>query len=184
MADRETAGGALGLIQAYVNTIDLQDGPELFSDPDALRSWLVTQRLMEADADVDANDLRNAIAVREAIRGLIGSHSGGAVYPVDVATLNGAAAASRLKARVGSDGRVRLEPEARGVIGAMGRIVAALLGAESDEEWLRLKVCSSPTCRWAFFDRSRNHSSRWCTMASCGNREKARRFRAHRQHAA
>ncbi|TMC93844.1 MAG: hypothetical protein E6J12_00430 [Chloroflexi bacterium] len=27
-------------------------------------------------------------------------------------------------------------------------------------------------------------STGWCTMASCGNREKARRFRAHRQHAA
>ena len=184
MADRETAGGALGLVQAYVNTVDLQDGPELFSDPDALRSWLVGRRLMEPEASVDASDLKNAIAVREAIRGLIGAHSGGAVYPIDVATLNGAAASSRLKARVGSDGRVRLEPEVRGVVGAMGRVVAALLGAESDEDWLRLKLCSSPTCRWAFFDRSRNHSSRWCTMASCGNREKARRFRAHTKHAA
>ena len=184
MADRETAGGALGLVQAYVNTVDLQDGPELFSDPDALRSWLVSRRLMEPEASVDAADLKNAIAVREAIRGLIGAHAGRSVYPVDVATLNGAAASSRLKARVGSDGRVRLEPEARGVVGAMGRVVAALLGAESDEDWLRLKLCSSPTCRWAFFDRSRNHSSRWCTMASCGNREKARRFRAHTKHAA
>ncbi|TME91220.1 MAG: RNA-binding protein, partial [Chloroflexi bacterium] len=59
MADRETAGGALGLVQAYVNTVDLQDGPELFSDPDALRSWLVGRRLMEPEASVDASDLKN-----------------------------------------------------------------------------------------------------------------------------
>jgi predicted RNA-binding Zn ribbon-like protein len=61
----------------------------------------------------------------------------------------------------------------------MGRIVATLYSAMDDESWMYLKLCGSQTCRWAFYDRSKNHSSRWCTMASCGNREKARRFRAH-----
>jgi len=45
------------------------------------------------------------------------------------------------------------------------------------EDWERLKLCDSDPCRWAFYDRSKNQSSRWCKMASCGNREKARRFR-------
>jgi predicted RNA-binding Zn ribbon-like protein len=96
---------------------------------------------------------------------------------VDIATLNEAAAASRLRARFGAGGKARLEPEAGGVAGAMGRMVAALFTAMADEEWSRLKLCGSETCRWAFYDRSRNHSSRWCTMATCGNRQKARRFR-------
>jgi len=61
----------------------------------------------------------------------------------------------------------------------MGRIVATLYAAMEDPDWTRLKLCSSQSCRWAFYDRSKNHSSRWCTMASCGNREKARRFRGH-----
>ena len=61
--------------------------------------------------------------------------------------------------------------------GALGRIVAAAFAAMDDDDWERLKLCSSPPCRWAYFDRSRNHSSRWCSMASCGNRAKARRFR-------
>jgi predicted RNA-binding Zn ribbon-like protein len=65
----------------------------------------------------------------------------------------------------------------------MGRIVAAVYAAMADPEWRRLKLCGSSTCRWAFFDRSRNQSSRWCTMASCGNREKARRFRKTHKHA-
>lgn len=30
-------------------------------------------------------------------------------------------------------------------------------------------------CGWLFFDTSRNHSRRWCSMESCGNRAKARR---------
>jgi predicted RNA-binding Zn ribbon-like protein len=178
MGDRETAAGELGLVQAFVNTVDLQDGPEDLTDPNTLKAWLVAKGLMEAAAPVDASDLKHAIALREAIRGVIGANSGFRLYPVDVATLNEAAVASGLRMRFGADGRPHLEPEVVGVVGAMGRIVATLYSAMADESWARLKLCGSASCRWAFYDRSKNHSSRWCTMASCGNRQKARRFRS------
>ncbi len=177
MADRDSATGDVGLVQAYVNTVDIQDGPEELSDPNALERWLVAHGLMEPGQDVSEADLKNAIAVREAIRGVIGANTGATIYPLDIATLNGAAAASRLRARFGADGKARLEPEAGGVAGAMGRLVAKVFTAMADKDWGRLKLCGSSACRWAFYDRSRNHSSRWCTMASCGNRQKARRFR-------
>ena len=182
MADRETASGDIGLIQAFVNTVDLQDGPEELSDPNTLKAWLVANDLMDGSQPVEASDLRHAIALREAIRGAIGTNSGLPVYPVDIATLNGAATASGLRMRFGADGKPRMEPEAPGVVGAMGRIVATLYAAMEDASWSRLKLCRSQQCRWAFYDRSKNHSSRWCTMASCGNREKARRFRSHKAH--
>jgi len=178
MADRETAAGPMGLVQAFVNSADLQDGPEALSTPEALTTWLSGHGLMPGGAVSDQGDLRHALALREALRGIIGANSGGAVYPVDVATLNEAASASKLRPRFGQDGHARLEPDARGVTGALGRIVAAAFTAMAEEDWTRLKLCSSQTCRWVFFDRSKNQSSRWCTMASCGNREKARRFRA------
>ena len=178
MADRETASGALGLVQAFVNTIDMQGGDEQLADPNTLAGWLVARGLMRQAEQASEGDLKHTIAVREAIRGVIGANSGAAVFPVDVATLNGAAAASRLRARFGSDGKARLEPEAGGVEGAIGRIVSAMFVAMAEEDWTRLKLCGSRTCRWAFYDRSKNHSSRWCKMASCGNRQKARRFRA------
>jgi predicted RNA-binding Zn ribbon-like protein len=178
MDDRETAGGSLGLVQAFVNTVDLQDGPEELTDPNTLKTWLVAKGLMEGAGPVDAADLKHAIALREAIRGVIGANSGFPTYPVDIATLNEAASASGLRMRFGADGRPRLEPEVAGVVGAMGRIVATLYAAIEDEGWARLKLCGSETCRWAFYDRSRNHSSRWCKMAACGNRQKARRFRS------
>jgi predicted RNA-binding Zn ribbon-like protein len=179
MADRQTASGDLGLIQAFVNTVDLQDGPEELTDPNTLKTWLVAKGLMDQTQDVEASDLKNAIALREAIRGAIGANSSARIYPVDIATLNGAATASGLRMRFGADGKPRLEPAVSGAVGAMGRIVATLYSAMEDESWTRLKLCGSQTCRWAFYDRSKNHSSRWCKMASCGNREKARRFRAH-----
>jgi predicted RNA-binding Zn ribbon-like protein len=182
MADRDTATGTLGLVQAYVNTADLTEGSEQLSDSNTLRDWLVAHGVMEPAAGADDSDVKHAVAVREAIRGIIGANTGGAVYPVDVATLNEAATASGLRARFGPDGRARLEPEVGAVVGAMGRIVAALFAGMGEDDWARLKLCSSPACRWVFYDRSRNHSSRWCTMATCGNREKARRFRAHARH--
>jgi len=178
MAERETAAGTLGLVQAYVNTVDLETGSDEFGDPNTLGGWLVARGLLAQGYQAGEADRKNALAVREAIRGVIGANSGTAVFPVDVATLNGAAAASRLRARFGSDGKARLVPEAAGVEGALGRVVAAVFAGMGDEDWARLKLCGSPSCRWVFYDQSRNRSSRWCKMASCGNRQKARRFRA------
>jgi len=43
---------------------------------------------------------------------------------------------------------------------------------------LRLRQCSNPECRWLFLDTSKNHTRRWCDMKICGNRMKARRFKA------
>jgi predicted RNA-binding Zn ribbon-like protein len=177
MDARDEATGVLGLIQAYVNTVDLEDGPEEFVDPNALTTWLVARGLMETGYPAEGADLKHAIAVREAIRGIIGANSGGGVYPVDIATLNEAAGASRLRVRFGSDGKARLEPELGGVVGALGRVVGSVFTAMAEPEWTRLKLCDSKTCRWVFYDQSRNHSSRWCSMAECGNRSKARRFR-------
>ena len=177
MAERETASGDVGLVQAFVNTLDMEPGTEELKDPDALREWLQAHGLLGPGQTVNGSDLKHAIALREAIRSLIGGNSGLPVYPVALATLNEAATASGLRMRFGGDGRARLEPEAAGAVGAMGKLVASLYAAMQTEEWDRLKLCGSGTCRWAFYDRSKNHSSRWCTMASCGNREKARRFR-------
>jgi len=171
------ASGVLGLVQAYVNTVDLEDGPDEFSDPTALAGWLLARGLMDPGHGAEPADLRHAIAVREAIRGVIGANTGAAVYPVDTATLNEAAGASRLRIRFGSDGKARLEPEIGGVVGAMGRIVGSVFTAMAEPDWTRLKLCDSQTCRWVFYDQSRNHSSRWCSMAECGNRSKAKRFR-------
>jgi predicted RNA-binding Zn ribbon-like protein len=41
-----------------------------------------------------------------------------------------------------------------------------------------VKDCGDPTCRWLFLDVSKNHTRRWCDMATCGNRMKARRHHA------
>ena len=42
----------------------------------------------------------------------------------------------------------------------------------SDHE--RLRYC--PSCDWRFEDQTRNGQRRWCDMADCGSRDKARRY--------
>jgi predicted RNA-binding Zn ribbon-like protein len=44
-----------------------------------------------------------------------------------------------------------------------------------------IRACDDPECRWLFLDTSKNHSRRWCEMRLCGNRMKARRFKAQRK---
>ncbi|MFF1542362.1 CGNR zinc finger domain-containing protein [Streptomyces sp. NPDC058291] len=39
----------------------------------------------------------------------------------------------------------------------------------------RLRPCANDDCRLFLLDRSRANRARWCSMAVCGNREKARR---------
>jgi predicted RNA-binding Zn ribbon-like protein len=175
--EQGTSAGRLGLIQEFVNTIDREGGREQFSGANALGAWMVGRGLMEPGEPAGDADLKHTIALREAIRGVIGANSGAPVYPVDIATLNGGAVASRLRARFGADGKARLEPEAGGIEGALGRIIGAVFAAVGEKDWIRLKLCSSRACRRVFYDSSRNHSSRWCKMASCGNRQKAKRFR-------
>ncbi|MEV0069068.1 CGNR zinc finger domain-containing protein [Amycolatopsis sp. NPDC050768] len=46
----------------------------------------------------------------------------------------------------------------------------------------RLRPCANPECRVFLIDHSKANTARWCSMATCGNRLKARRhYRRARQ---
>jgi predicted RNA-binding Zn ribbon-like protein len=61
---------------------------------------------------------------------------------------------------------------------ALAMSAADLMTSEAIE---RLRTCGNAECRWLFLDTSKNHTRRWCDMKVCGNRMKARRFRAQRK---
>lgn len=54
-------------------------------------------------------------------------------------------------------------------------------GLMLSQEAQRVRTCDNPECRWLFLDTSKNHTRRWCDMRLCGNRMKARRFKAQRK---
>jgi predicted RNA-binding Zn ribbon-like protein len=47
------------------------------------------------------------------------------------------------------------------------------------EELSHVKEC--PNCGWLFLDTSKNQSRRWCSMNTCGARDKMRRYHKRRQ---
>jgi len=172
------------LICDFVNTLhkDPAGDEELLRTPAALSSWLAEHGLA-APRRATAADLARAVELREALRRLLLANNGvesgaeGAYAVLDAAARRG-----RVELRF-ADGAPQLAPAASGVPGALGRIVAAVHGAVADGSWPRLKACRARDCEWAFVDRARNQSRAWCSMRSCGNREKARSFRRRHLHA-
>jgi predicted RNA-binding Zn ribbon-like protein len=181
---RAPAPEPLRLVQAFVNTVDFENGVEELTDPAALEQVLNGLGVLRADAPpLGPADLEQALRVREALRALLLGNNGIDVEQTTRDTLEQAARRGRLVVRFGPDGRTELLPDAAGVDGALGRIVGVVHTAMADGTWRRLKACPRHICRWVFYDRSKNRSSRWCAMSVCGNRVKTSRYRRRAAHA-
>jgi predicted RNA-binding Zn ribbon-like protein len=179
-SSREPAPGDLAVVQAFVNTLDSDDGFqqfELLDQPADLERWLRDRGLLERGVRLGAADLRRAIELRQALRSLLLTNNGAPLDPQAVEALNRAAGRAHSSFRFDDAASAELVPAVRGLDGAIARLLAFVAAAMADGTWRRLKACRNPTCEWAFYDRSRNRSSRWCTMSECGNRAKARAFR-------
>jgi predicted RNA-binding Zn ribbon-like protein len=111
---------------------------------------------------------------------MLAANNGREVDPAAVQALNRAGERARLSVRFKKDGGATLVSGSGGMDGAIGGVLAAAHAAMGDGTWGRLKVCANGGCAWAFYDRSRNRSSRWCSMAVCGNRTKTRAYRQRR----
>jgi predicted RNA-binding Zn ribbon-like protein len=178
VVQRNEAPGELELVRRFVNTRDVEEGTDELDGPDSLLGWFVGMELLDEETSADEGDLKRALALREGIRSLLLARSNGEeIEPADLRELDRAAGSVPLAVRFGEDGSPTLEPESSGVSAALGRILAAVVRAADEGIWGRLKVCPNDACQWAFYDRSRNRSGRWCTMEVCGNRMKARAFR-------
>jgi predicted RNA-binding Zn ribbon-like protein len=166
---REPAPGALALVQAFVNTVDREHGPDLLDDAAGLEEWL-DRHLMPAR--VSRAELDHAREVREALRTLLLVNNGEPYDPSAQVVLERAARHARLEPAFAPDGAA-LVSRAKGVDAALGRILAAAFAAMLDGSWQRLKACPREVCGWAFYDRSTNASATWCSMRVCGGRVKA-----------
>jgi predicted RNA-binding Zn ribbon-like protein len=122
--------------------------------------------------------LSRALHLRQALRDLFSALADEREpAPEDLAVLNGDLAASLPSARI----------EARGdgfvwtwsgraldrVLWPISRSAADLLTSDAQRRLVR--QCGASDCEWLFLDTSKNRSRQWCSMQSCGNREKARR---------
>jgi predicted RNA-binding Zn ribbon-like protein len=70
------------------------------------------------------------------------------------------------------------EPVQIGWPAVMALIADSLAEALSRQMHDRLKICANTGCTWVFVDRTKGRVKRWCSDATCGNRDRVRRSRA------
>ncbi len=184
-------GGELCL--DFANTADwhASDAPvELLIDYDALLAWSrATEILDERRAEWLAGEaarrpeeaaamLRRAITLREAIYRLFARLAAGDTPgPDDLATINAELAAALPHRQVAHDDGPRFSWvwEDGGLGCPLWPVVLSAAALLTSDDLGRVRQCAGHPCGWLFVDTSRNHSRRWCSMGSCGNRAKARR---------
>ncbi|MGW4431514.1 CGNR zinc finger domain-containing protein [Streptomyces tendae] len=165
MSERSPAPGGLELVEALVNTLDLETGA------DSLDTEEGRARLGLTEEDVPA-----ARELRESLRATLLAHAGHPPHR-PVTPLGELLAAAPLVVTVdAADGSAALAPAGEGSLAA--RVAAAVAQALVAGTWSRFKACQAADCHWAYYDRSPAGRGRWCSMQVCGARAKMRRYRA------
>src|SRR5262249_57118251 len=163
------------LISDFVNTLhkDPRGDVEHLATPAALADWLNTNHLLEGGR-ATRGDLARAVELRDALRTLLLANN---EVAVDTAAawkvLDDVARRGRVELRF-SAGAPELVPAAAGVPGALGRVVAAVHGADADGSWLRLNARRAEALAWAFGHPPPHPSRAWGPPCPCANRPKHR----------
>ena len=177
-------------VQAFLNTVDLEQGVDRLADPDSARDWLIDAGMVGPDRPVSAAELAAGREVRDCLRSLLEAvgdgdgdgDDGGGVRAEDLEALRSLAAEHSARLTVADGGALGIECARSDTLGdGLFELLLIIRGAQEDGTWSRLKMCANPECQWVFYDRSRNQQGNWCDMAVCGNRLKNRQLRARRR---
>jgi predicted RNA-binding Zn ribbon-like protein len=151
------------LLLDLLNTTPVVDGQprDNLESPTFAKTWMrqhaITPNKAELAALVDARTLLQAV-VR-------GEHSPAALRThLDTVTLKPVATAD------GIDWRVSTTGAGTGAVRAVLAWDALRITSPG-----RLRPCANTECQLFLIDRSKPNTARWCSMAGCGNRMKARR---------
>ncbi|AEN09653.1 MULTISPECIES: CGNR zinc finger domain-containing protein [unclassified Streptomyces] len=175
--DREVAPGRLALVQSFVNSVNVEFGPDEFATTGGFTRWLEAYGPPGAATGVTEADRRRAVVLREALRALLRENNGGPRDPEARAVVERVAGRCPLVLGFDESGTAGLRPVGEGAQGLFGQVLAVVVEASGDGSWQRLKSCHDHRCAWAFYDRARNLSGRWCSMAVCGTRSKMQAYR-------
>ncbi|WP_371662019.1 CGNR zinc finger domain-containing protein [Streptomyces sp. NBC_00280] len=168
MSENGSAPGGLALVEALVNTRDLESGRDALDTAEG--------RAPLGIAEIGARELAAVKELRESLRAVCLAHAGHPPHDV-VTPLGRLLSRAPLLVTVDErDGTARLTAAEEGPL--LSRVAAAVAEALTDGTWLRLKACELPECHWAYYDRSPAGRRRWCSMSVCGARAKMRRYRA------
>jgi len=171
-----------------LNTVPMVDGAlvDLFQTDRDVALWL-KEKGWPADESLaklkSGALLLAARELREVIRGLVARREAG--RHADPARLNDFLAESRshLELKAKKDGSLQMarkwkQRSAEEILAPLAESAADLL-AHGDFSLVRR--CESSECVLWFYDRTKSHQRRWCSMSTCGNRHKVAEYRKRRQ---
>ncbi|HKD89207.1 MAG TPA: CGNR zinc finger domain-containing protein [Streptosporangiaceae bacterium] len=166
MADAKSDDSFLldeGFLLAVLNSTPVVDGvpSDSLADTARARSWLASTGGLGTEAE-----LEHVIGVRHALQSVVRGEQ-----PADVLApaLQGAARIPSV-----TDGEIiwSLSVPADRELAVRAVLTWAELAKRSPG---RLRPCANGECHLFLIDHSKANTARWCSMAACGNRMKARR---------
>jgi predicted RNA-binding Zn ribbon-like protein len=182
----------------FLNTVEA--GRDLLTDFASYVRWLTEAGVLSAVEAVVvveswgsgrgiAAALAEVKSLRDTLRAAVHAISSGErVPPATLKVLNPLLARSPACAELVSDAtgrihkRFRLQwQEPADLLAPVAESAADLL---SGADYSLIHQCAGSGCTLFFYDRTKNHRRRWCSVAVCGNRAKVAAYRARRSKAA
>ncbi len=169
-------------VQAFANTLDIEDDTDRLATPESMQRWLEDSELIAPGVVVRPRHARATRELRDALRDALAANALGDRDPAAARRLAERAGTLRIELLADDAGHLGLDLSPAGSIGALGsQFLAIVFQAQIEGTWERLKLCENPECRWAFYDNSRNRSGSWCRTGLCGNRLTNRAYRERRR---
>jgi predicted RNA-binding Zn ribbon-like protein len=172
----------------FLNTVAIVDGKPvdfLQSDEDVLH-WL--QRTGFADEGrlprfPASTLLYSARTLRELIRNLVVKRKAGG--RADTSAFNSFLMKAGSYPHLVWESRKPPRIERVRELKSPGQVLAPLAEAAADlivnGDFELIRECEDESCVLWFYDRTKSHRRRWCSMAVCGNRNKVKAFRQRQQ---
>ena len=124
--------------------------------------------------------VKAAIELRESARELVACRKAHKVG--NPAVLNRFLALDRSNKQLqwpqGKPPTLRLQRQLATVEAALAPVANAIATLLAEGDFQLVRTCESSNCTLWFYDRTKAHHRRWCSMALCGNRAKVAAFRA------
>jgi len=138
-------------------------------------AWLTGAGLVQAPVPVSEPELQQMRRLRDAVYAVVdAARCTRAPTPGAVAVLNSFAAHPPPSPRLAVGGRTVTWHSDDPVRGALAVPARDAIDLVTGPDLARVRECAAPECRMLFLDSSRGGRRRWCSMARCGNRAKAR----------
>ena len=153
-----------------------EDAPiEMLESPEDAALWFQEAGIVDDVLDFTPRDFERALDLRRAVWTVVDAHLVAAEFPeAALATVNARASVPDPVPRLARDGR-HIDGSPDRALSAIARDAIAILSGTD-----LIKECSRPGCNQVYVDRSRGGRREWCAMDPCGNRIKAREYRARK----